>query len=63
MGRMGFDPSPYGEREREIYIYTPFTRDGLLPMILGEVLANSMGKSNILREVSGQLYSQRPLFQ
>jgi hypothetical protein len=45
------------------YIYTPFTRDGLLPMILGEVLANSMGKSNILREVSGQLYSQRPLFQ
>ena len=32
-------------------------------MILGEVLANSMGKSNILREVSGQLYSQRPLFQ
>ena len=61
MGRMGFDPSPYGERE--IYIYTPFTRDGLLPMILGEVLANSMGKSNILREVSGQLYSQRPLFQ
>ena len=46
-----------------IYIYTPFTRDGLLPMILGEVLANSMGKSNILREVSGQLYSQRSLFQ
>ena len=43
--------------------YTPFTRDGLLPMILGEVLANSMGKSNILREGSGQLYSQRPLFQ
>ena len=59
-GKNGFWSIPIW---RERYIYTPFTRDGLLPMILGEVLANSMSKSNILREVSGQLYSQRPLFQ
>ena len=56
------NPGCQGQNTK-IKIYTPFTRDGLLPMILGEVLANSMGKSNILREVSGQLYSQRPLFQ
>ena len=37
--------------------------DSRLPMILGGLVANSMPKSNILREGSGQLQCQKPFFK